>query len=112
MNATEHEINMIAAEVLAPGLDGTTGIQAMLRHEVSLHTHKHIDRFPNAPLCQYANYPLQRLIAHTTGTLHMAIVDQVGIQLAIFREMSPPFNAKHLVAGKLREKPLHLATIL
>ena len=36
MNANEHEINMIAAEVLAPGLDGNTGIQAMLRHEVSL----------------------------------------------------------------------------
>jgi hypothetical protein len=34
INASDHEINMIAAEVLAPGLDGNTGIQAMLRHEV------------------------------------------------------------------------------
>lgn len=36
MNANEHELQMIAAEVLAPGMDGTTGIQAMLRHEVGL----------------------------------------------------------------------------
>jgi hypothetical protein len=36
MNANERELNMLAVEVLAPGMDGNTGIQAMLRHEVSL----------------------------------------------------------------------------
>lgn len=91
---------MIASEVLAPGIDGTTGIQAMLRHEVS-----HFmagDNFTSAYTAppQYANYPLQRLIKHTTGNLHLAIVDQVSMQLAMFREANPPFNAKHLVAGK------------
>ena len=34
INASDHEINMIAGEVVAPGLDGNTGIQAMLRHDV------------------------------------------------------------------------------
>lgn len=38
INANEHELNMIAAEVLAPGLDGNTGIQAMLRHEVGINS--------------------------------------------------------------------------
>lgn len=37
MNANEVELNLLASEVLAPGLlDGTTGIQAMLKHEVCL----------------------------------------------------------------------------
>lgn len=45
MNANDLELNMIAGEVLAPGLDGNTGIQSMLRHEVSfLHP-----LFPRAP---------------------------------------------------------------
>lgn len=47
---------------------------------------------------QYANYPLQRLIKHTSGTLHIAIVDQVSAQLAQFRMANPPFTAKHLIA--------------
>jgi hypothetical protein len=38
---------------------------------------------------------------HTTGPVHMAIIEQVSMQLAIFRESNPPFNAKHLVAGEL-----------
>jgi hypothetical protein len=32
----------------------------------------------------------------------MAIVEQVGMQLAMFRDANPPFNAKHLVAGESR----------
>lgn len=79
MNATEPELQMIAAEVLAPRVDGTTGVTSMLRHE-------------------YANYPLQRLIKHTTGAIHRAIVEQVSAQLAMFRHANPPFSAKHLVA--------------
>lgn len=36
MNANEAEVAMIAGEVLAPRVDGTTGVSSMLRHEVSL----------------------------------------------------------------------------
>lgn len=36
MNANEAEVAMIAGEVLAPRVDGTTGVASMLRHEVDL----------------------------------------------------------------------------
>lgn len=38
MNANEMEIQAIAAEVLTPRIDGSTGIQSMLRHEVGSST--------------------------------------------------------------------------
>lgn len=34
MNATETEIQIIATEVLTPRVDGSTGVTAMLKHEV------------------------------------------------------------------------------
>lgn len=79
MQANENELHIIAAEVLMPRHDGTTGVMSMLKHE-------------------YANYPLQRLMKHTTGPLNRAIVDQVAANLTMFRHANPPFNAKHLVA--------------
>lgn len=79
MNANDVEIQAIATEVLAPRMDGLTGVQAMLRDPI-------------------ANYPLQRLIKHTTGQLHFIIVDQVCQQLTFFKMTTPPFTAKHLIA--------------
>ena len=58
---------------------------------------------------KYANYPLQRLIKHTTGNVHAAIVDLVSIGLSMFRCANPPFTAKHLVAGE-HNKAIHWVT--
>ena len=97
MNANDMEIQAIAAEVLTPRLDGSTGIQVMLRHEVRM-GRSFDDIILKARLVQFANYPLQRLIKHSTGQLHLAIVDQVCQQLTFFKMTTPPFTAKHLVA--------------
>jgi hypothetical protein len=98
MNANEAEVAMIAGEVLAPRVDGTTGVSSMLRHEVSLALVQRTSVLCLRRSVQYANYPLQRLIRHSTGPLHQAIVEQVSTQLTLFRCSNPPFTAKHLIA--------------
>lgn len=81
-----------------PRIDGTTGVGSMLKHEVRTPVLHDEDYKLILFRLQFANYPLQRLMKHTTGALNRAIIDQVAANLTMFRHSNPPYTAKHLVA--------------